>query len=354
MSRRLTAIALSLGLVLAPVIVLIGVLTLVDPTPAELNPPVDPIWTEPSESEQLDHQEVQVQISLGEPDFLRSPGGQGLVTEVHVTGGSDVSGGDTVAAVDGIELLGMPSAAPLYHTITWRTEGADVLDTEAFLRELGLFDDEPDNQFNAATYRAVVDFERSLGLPATGSFSPEYVIWLPLDPFPIQEVDLDVGATLPSQGSVIATSVRPTREATITTSEGASVSAPSVLHSLSIDGSPIGEYVPDDGLPSDLIARLRAAAKPTADNPELLEVSAITQRADPIARWTVPASAVMRGADAQTCVWGRYGGSHVPVSVTLIGSELGATIVEWPDSVPDEILANPVAILDDPACPSNS
>lgn len=354
MSRRLTAFAVSLGFVLAPVVVLIGVLTFVDPTPAELDPPVDPIWTTPTESEQQDRQEVQIEISLGEPRFLRSPGGGGLVTEVHVVGGSDLSGGDAVVAVDGVELLGMPSETPLYRTITWRTEGTDVLDTETFLRNVGLFDEEPDDQFDTETYRAVVEFERSLGLPATGSFEPEYVVWLPADPFSVQAVDLDVGATLPSRGSVIATSVRPTRAARITTPDDTSVSAPGVLHTLSIDGSPVGDYVPDDGLPSDLIDQLRAVAEPTTDNPELLEVSGITQRADPIARWTVPASAVMRGTDAETCVWGRSGRGLEPVSVTLIGSELGAAIVEWSDSTPNEILANPVATLDQPACPSNS
>jgi len=95
--------------------------------------------------------------------------------------GSVISRGQSVYQVDALPIPLFYGTLPFYRRLATKvSDGPDVLQLEQNLKALG-FDDfgTPDETFDWQTRVAIQDWQKSLGLKATGAFSPGDVVLAP-------------------------------------------------------------------------------------------------------------------------------------------------------------------------------
>ena len=276
----------------------------------------------------------------------------GRVTWV-ISSGNSIVQSDAVIAVNGIQRLAMISDEPLWRNLTLGSVGGDVRAVADLLADVGI-SDEPSarNEVDELFISAVRRFEQRYGWPESGIFKPEYVVWIPAQPFVIDGVEVDVNTFLEAE-TLIATG-----EATLAAATVVSLTQDS---SLVLPQAPVVFEIPDtlvvpvsaDGTVSDpdaLIAladRLRPArpANPAlAVSPGQLGVArsdpgvGVVRLAEPRRLQTVPTAAVMVGLDGATCVVSRQGDI---LRVAVTGGVGGVTEIE-PSLDPEvQVVVNP-------------
>ena len=122
-------------------------------------------------------------------------GASGTVTTLP-SSGSVVSPGERVYAIDGEPVFLFPGSLPAWRTFeTGMDDGADVKQLEQALRDLGFFDEEPDEKFRWATVEAIMDWQESHGLSQTGT--------LPLGSIVFSDGDLRIGTVTANIGDQV-------------------------------------------------------------------------------------------------------------------------------------------------------
>lgn len=103
-----------------------------------------------------------------------------------VTSATRLVTGNAVVHIFGNEVPALAADAPLWRDLVAGTTGADVADVVRLLQARGLLDP----VWRSATVDdvllgAVRRFERATGREQTGVFKPDYVVWLPREPFDV-------------------------------------------------------------------------------------------------------------------------------------------------------------------------
>lgn len=278
---------------------------------------------------------------------LFAPAWAGIVGSI--TDADVFESGDRFAVIDGIARLVFATEQPFFRSLALGDAGKDVEALHDLLRTRGLLQtNAADGVVTATTMDAVTALARELGVATPiQAFDPAWIVWLPVDPYPLAGIEMQAGQLAPSAGTTIAT-------------------APPNLADVAIQ--------PLDGVPLDLTAtdsyvlavrevEFDLHAGPSLDRAALERLSALIgvadetvegsiHRAQPRLVWTVPTAAVSSGPEGELCVWVDEGTDYAAMPISLVSSQAGVSYLE-PRGTNVRLLTNPAEVLDEPSCPSD-
>lgn len=120
----------------------------------------------------------------------------GTVTAVRIDEGQSVGVGDVLYDVDLRPVSVAQGTTPAFRDLAAGASGADVEQLERFLSTMGFLTIDPDSEFKSGTTTAVKAWQRSLGLPASGTVRTGDIYYLPVLPV---RVSLDLEVVSPGQ-----------------------------------------------------------------------------------------------------------------------------------------------------------
>lgn len=288
-----------------------------------------------------DARAVQVTVSRGIALPVVS-NTDGHVTAYTCAAGQPIVSGTSFVSVNGTPLLALSTTVPLWRSMARDDKGPDVRALQVELQRLG-YGLSADGTYGSNTAKAV---ERLLTtIDGTGSGIHESadaglplsrVLWIPANSVTPARCDSQLGARVVNGDKLLTTASTDTTAHIVnmpddliagariftagglevpvnadgTITDPASVTALSVAAEATINESPSGD----------------TASNPTGDSaPSARKVSGQIALATPRATNSVPPSAIVGVDGAQGCVVG----DGRTVAVTIIGSQLGQTFVEF-------------------------
>jgi hypothetical protein len=347
--------AIGIGVLLIPLAFLVAlrILTSDDLEGVTFDPA--PLVTTPTEREVRDQQRVNVALTWEEGAVVRAPEWAGVVTALYVAPGETPMQGQRLVAVDGVDRVAFASASPFYRALESGDEGPDVALLHELLLAMGLIDPSAEGPadpafLSFATSLAVGEFNASLGIADSRVFDPATVVWMP-DFFPLETLDLELGAPAPPAGSIIATGPAALVSATLQPQNPAEpiTLEPGVPYVLVKGAARLAFEGAGLTLAADSLAVFAALVDPLTE-----QTDALIERETPLRSLAVPSTAIVANAAGALCAWvvdATDGQGYRPVAVTLAGSRAGVTDVVSGLSVGDQVLANPGDVLEDPLCP---
>lgn len=341
MSRR-AVVSSVVGLVLLAGALVSAALALDDGTDSPMSSDVQaaPLLVPATTSERSVSAGVGVTV-VEEPGHEVVSGRGGTVTGVAATVGDTLGSGAILGTVDDRPIVGMVATSPLWRDLSEGDAGTDVARLQTFLREVGLYTGPEDGKFGRTTRTAVAAFNTNVGRKDLGgAFSVGTVAWLGPVPLTVTEVSARPGQVV----GVSAPLLRgPDRPVALTVAEPVGgVPADDGGHELVV-GDIRASYVAGSGTVTDpdAVAAVAAALGSTGEGVGDV-VSAVPRQV-----LVVPSSAVVVGADGDTCVFTDLDGPGTVVEPT--GGGL-ATVELRPDTLVSEVLANPHEVRSEVSC----
>lgn len=309
-----------------------------------------PVLIAPAERTITDEAPVALLLTLEPGLALYGPPWSGVVATLRP--GESLVSGDRVAIVGGIARIALSTPDPFHRSLRSGDSGPDVAQLNRALVALGYLDEEPvpADEFWWPTTQAVRAFAADLGFARPdGVFDPSWVVWLPKEPFVLAEWALEPGAQAPAPGSAIGR--EPVRVAAATvapTNQGESLALDAGLDwVVEIEGLILPVDAATRALPAEAAAQLSPLVK--ADQERM---TGRLRRAQPLAGFAVPSTAIQLGSDGRLCAWLSEGAAYRAVTVDVTGARAGVTNIAGGLQPGARVLANPVDVLEDPSCPS--
>lgn len=341
MSVRLTFL-LGVGLL----IIGLAAVVVLRPDVSELdNRTIRPIVSSVAEHDESYQSSARLVAEAAAGPSLVSSGTNGRITEVLVEPGDVIASGTMVARVSGVGVVALHTRTPLWRSLNRSSQGDDVAQLQCALKELGFYEGECSGSFDAATVRAVQDFNEDLGRGDAKEFDDQYVIWLPEEQVVAGAVHLEPGTWFPPPGALIIEAAVTISEARIETEDRAGFDPNQFSPFVFIPTGARGEIrVGDDlsvavadlgAVADDLIAGMQAS-------PEFGGIPGELKGSRTRTMLSVPTSAIIETADA-FCVQVSDGSDFFAVEVTPNDSTVaGATFLEPGElTVGSSILVNP-------------
>ena len=338
-----------LGLVAAPLAVLLAVRTGSGGEPSAFQVSASPLLTSPTPRTITDERQVRIMATaLPGPEVAAAPA-RGTITAVGVAPGDTLTDGAILFQVDGVDRIGFASSVPFYRPISPGTEGSDVAELHRLLVLKGLVEEQPDDPGTAtfASGQAIADFAESLGAGRTTTFDPSWVVFLPSADLVVESVNLKVGQLAPAQGAVIITTPGTVTAARLASGNQEPLNfAPGVEYIAIVDGEEFTVETATQSIAGTDLPRLRAPGETERDG-----IPALIRRRTPLQALAIPSSSVMTNAAGTLCVWLPEDKGYRAVTVTIAGARGGVTNVASGIAAQDEVLANPAQVLEAPQCP---
>ncbi|QNE36949.1 peptidoglycan-binding domain-containing protein [Leifsonia shinshuensis] len=281
-----------------------------------------------------DARSVQLSVRTSLPVSLPAPA-NGRVTSFSCEPGASVVSGSSPVSIDGRPYLALSTRVPLWRDLTPESKGDDVRALQEELRRLG-HQLESDGTLGRKTMRAAAAAFARVGVNiAPDSVPAASVIWLPAPAVAVSRCELPAG-TLVDQGATMATFASLSPVVSVIGLPGDLVSGPRAAivggTSLAVDGEGVVQD-PD-------VSALAAEVGMDTSAVEVKPIDARLVLAEPIDVSVVVPSAIFGVDGARGCVVSR-GVTH---SVEILGSQLGQTIVVFPDGkAPERVDTRPAA-----------
>jgi len=151
--------------------------------------------------------ELRLNASLGFGQIEELPAAAGMLT-VLPTAGAVIEQGQEVFEADGAPVVLFTGERPFWRDITWGVNGEDTRQLQQNLHDLGYLRAEPNGRFGQATAAAISAWQRDLGVPRTGVFTPASVVVTPAPSIRIATVTAKLGTSDVSPGTYSETTVR--------------------------------------------------------------------------------------------------------------------------------------------------
>jgi hypothetical protein len=346
---RLLATTLTLAALVIPIGMVAWLEFAADDELSALSISAEPILTSATARTVTDERAVRLVPTIDKGPEVLAPRLEGIVTAVYVKPGERLADGKPVLSVSGIDRLGFSAPTPFYRPISAGTEGPDVESLHRLLVALGRLPAMPPNAQTAtfATGAAVRALAAEIGAPATSTFDPGWVVWLPRAGLVAATVAVRPGQPAPAPGSVIITTPGKVTAARIaaqgqeplTLAPGVEYVAVAAGKTLRIDSASLQVADADLGL----------ITPPEPPNQE--GIAAFIRRATPLQAMGVPSTAVMVNDAGQLCVWLPAGSAYRAATVTVAGARGGITNVATGLTAGQQVLSNPAQVLERPQCP---
>ncbi len=329
---------------LGPVAFLIGAQSRPDTLEGITDGPV-PIVTEAGTRSVDTRAAATIALSWMDGPTLKSPGFDGRVTRIAVEGGDTIISGDIILAVDGIDRIALATPEPMVRTLDRGDKGPDVEWLQGYLTEAGFFAEDITGTYGYRTDRAVKAWRTSLGDPdPSGVFLPQLILWLPGEPFVVDAMLVAVDDVAPGVGSPVVTSPSSLSTALVGVREGQTVPVSGDLVFAPSEGDTIAL---SRGL---AVIDLGSVAASLAVSAEVESVDGFVTATSSMEVATVPTSAVIADGTGGVCVWKVDGDGFSVFPVELARATAGVAFVGAGVEPGDNVLVNPIEILDEWAC----
>lgn len=274
-----------------------------------------------------DARSVQVQLVRG-ADRRVVLGRGGTLTETACVVGAELTSGGSIGRVDDVPVLAFHSTLPLYRDLGRGDEGRDVVAVQLELQRLG-FDVAADGSFGRATASAIEAVQERIGVEdPTGRFEAAGFVWLAAPSITVSSCSVGLGDAV-TPGTVFAVAAGTLERIELDAMPVSPVSGQRVLTVFGIEG------VVDESL-SVAAPEVLAAVSATPEARALAlgdptgTAGAVFVLAEPREAMRVPVSAVFAVVAGRGCIQV----TDVGLPVEVIGSSLGAAVVQVPTGTP--------------------
>lgn len=309
----------------------------------------EPLLTSATPRTVTDERAVRLVPAVEKGPEVLAPRLDGIVTAVYVKPGDRLADGKPVLSVSGVDRLGFAAAMPFYRPISSGAEGPDVESLHRLLVALRYLAAMPTDAriANFATGTAVRALAEDIGAPATSTFDPAWVVWLPRADLVVATVAVRPGQPAPAPGSVIITTpgkvtaarVAAQGQEPLVLTPGVEYVAVGAGKTLRVDSATL-QVLADD---------LALITPPEQASQE--GIPATIRRATPLQAMGVPSTAVMVNDSGTLCVWLPEGTAYRAATVTVAGARGGITNVASGLEAGQQFLSNPAQVLERPQCP---
>jgi len=289
-----------------------------------------------------DAQTVTMSLDSGPPQAWRSPA-NGRLTRLSCRVGGTVASGQSVASIDGLPVLDLATAVPLWRDLELGDSGPDVTAVGEELVRLGRLDAPAPETVTGPLLRAYQSAARDVGLSAsqagTSSIPRERIAWLPAASSPVAACPIAVGVPLALDQPVI------TFQPNIVAATVVSPATTLVPGPRTVTVGAVTVNVPENGVvtdPTDLSALAATGQiRQSSDDASQASLSGRYRLAQPIEVGVIPPAALATDQAGRHCV----SSGNQTVAVTVVGSELGQTLVTFAADPPREVSLRPPSDL---------
>lgn len=191
------------------------------------------------------------QLSYGEAAPL--PAAAGTIT-VLPAAGETVLVGERVYEADGAPVVLFRGSRPFWRELSvGSSDGKDVRQLQSNLAALGFLDAKPTGRYGSLTRQAVHDWQKSIGVPRTGVFSPSSVVVADAPGIRIERTTARLGEVDASPATYTSTTLRATAKLTAAQARTLAV------------GTPIAVTLPDGASIDAELAAVDPGGLPTGD-----------------------------------------------------------------------------------------
>lgn len=301
-----------------------------------------PLIVDVSTEERVNSYGVGLAVTYEEGQVL-SAETSGTLTGLSASAGDVLEAGDEVLRIDDLPVIAFLSDAPLWRDLSLGLRGDDVSRLQQYLTQLTYYSGPVDGVYGSGTASAVQRFNRDHGRAAGGTtFELRSVIWVGQAGFSIGSIDIAIGDSVAPGDQII----RGPRVARLGVTEPPGGLASSTGYELIV---------------SDLRVPYEAGSGTIVDNEVVAAVAGVLGTSaegagqivstDVIPVRRVPASAVVVDDAGGICVFSGLG--EPPTAVTLIGGTVAHADLS-DDTTIDEVLVNPLQVMEEPSCDSSS
>lgn len=318
----------------------------------------EPGWVRPEPLE-AERSAVTVALQRAAPSQIVAPATVGLLTRI-VEPGDTLTTGSVVMRVGGVDRVAALTSQPFERVLGPGSSGSDVEDLNRLLERLGLPSGRGET-FGAATESGVRALARRLGAGDVTTFDPNWIVFLPTEPFVVASVEIAMATPAPPPGSIIARSTQRLVAAWVTDALAAPPSEPG--SSAGVDEKaypprPVREsttLVLGD-LPLPLVedrahlapAALDALSEALSGVEPTVEVEGVT--APPVDSWRLPAASILTAANGGSCVVVRRGDERPVIPVKVATTEGDTLYVVAPLRASDRVRVGVPADVDAANC----
>jgi hypothetical protein len=341
-ARRIITGAGAVLWIAAPILALTGLLFA--NTQLRLSEPVD-IWVTAETASSTSSTPVELALKWSSPSAVVAPVWDGIVQNVYVTPGGEISSGQKIVRINGVDRIAFAGKAPFWRPIGSGMAGDDVEDLNRLLATLG-FRHGPAATVTAETMAGIEQLRRYLGATDHGVFRPDWSIHLSNRQLTVEQTEVTVASPAPAAGAKLFTAAARLTEARlvvkgtlplqnrqpkeqpdkaspteVSNTGGRAYSVPVQGRVLSA-GTPLPvdasrQRIGAEGLPA-LQAQLESGAS---------SASAFVETPVPAGSIVLPAAAVRSGISGNHCVIRALDGGTAKVRVDVVGEALGRVIV---------------------------
>lgn len=278
-----------------------------------------------------DPRTVEVILQPGVPAEIRIARA-GVVTSSTCAVGASASSGTSTFAVDGVALLDLHTAVPLWRELRPGDRGPDVDALKAELARLGL-------RVSSDTRLGAVDLSSIaalLGRPegAVEALAPGDVVWLPAPKITFASCDvatnsrIEDGATVGTVDGGVSVALGPAPSGLLPGARTLTVEAVT----LTLDASlAFTDLEAARGLTTTTAYR-ESSGESESGAPVVVPAS--IRLTEPLTAWALPPTALTITQGAEACVTAGDGAAH---RVTILTSQLGSTVVAFDGVAPESV-----------------
>lgn len=263
----------------------------------------------------------------------------GVVTGVSVTAGEEVSQGSTLYSVDLRPVVVAEGDVPAFRAMGAGVEGPDVAQLQKMLTAGGFYSGPADGRSGTGTVRAIRSWQKSIGVPETGTVGAGDVIFVPSLPARVV-LDSKVifrGATLAGgEDAVQGLPAAPSFGVPVTEGQAAMMPAGTRVLITSPEGAQWAGYAAGrttdadtgvitialEGEGGEALCGDQCGQVPVTGQ-SMLRSEVVT--VETVSGLVVPSAALVTQADGQTAVI-EQGGERIPV--TVVAAARGMSVVE--------------------------
>lgn len=301
-----------------------------------------PVLVSASQASTQESIAADLKVDWVDGDDVISPSWQGIVTAISSDIlGQNVENGKRTLQVDGVWRIAAVTEKPFYRPLGEGDSGDDVQMLNEYLNALG-YSAGGSNTWSRWTADGMKALGKDIGVKDANVMDPSWFVWIPRDDFVPAVINAEVGAPAPAQTDPLMKTAPVPIRASVQLKDTSSALAQDVAWNIDVNGL----QIPFTGDAANAVADAPSALRslPRQEAP----FSATIRRASVTEGVQVPASSLLSGESGYCILTSDADGlnpsSWRKARVTVLGGELGMSIIAPAEQLGPFVVANPFEI----------